>query len=279
MNVLKKHCLKYIYICVLILSCTVSAQEVSKTSGGNDFADDDRKQGSAISLEGKTYVLTVFTGNNQWEQKAIDNFYNTSNEAFAWLRREALRYNKKITFTKGSYGTPDPIEYDIASGTGSGRESIDVVYNVMKKIGYSRPLDFVQWSKETMGCSNCFVIVVVDKPGRSYSLTYNNKYEKEKFFLEGVVVYTRYEDGSPLCAASIAHEICHLFGAEDLYENFKQTKENELVARKLYPNDIMLRTSCMINKLTIDEMTAWFVGLTDDEKEWYKDFLRFKEQK
>ena len=57
MNVLKKHCLKYIYICVLILSCTVSAQEVSKTSGGNDFADDDRKQGSAISLEGKTFNI------------------------------------------------------------------------------------------------------------------------------------------------------------------------------------------------------------------------------
>ena len=232
----------------------------------------NRKQGSAETLEGSTYVLTVFTG-NQWEETDVAFFNNIRNEALEWLSKEALRYGKELTFTNGSFGISDPVEFDIESGTGSGKESVDIIWKVMKEIGYSSPLVFEEWAKEKTGCKNCIVLVVANKTGRSYSIGYNELYNKEKFFLEGAVFFTKYQDGRHICAASIAHEICHLFGAEDLYETFRQTKENELIAREKYPNDIMLRTSFTIEELTIDEMTAWFIGLSDKEESWYRDFI------
>jgi hypothetical protein len=237
---------------------------------------DRRKQGSAKVLEGRIYVLTIITGDRQWSQNVTDSVFGMIRTAQQWLSQQASRYGKTVTFENGCFGHPTPIAFDIASGTGSGKESVDVIWQLMKKIGYERPIDFTTWAKEKAGCDSSLVLVFADKPGRSYAISYHEDYDKEKYYLEGVVLFTKYNTGCQLMPAGIAHEICHLFGAEDLYETFKQTKENELLARKLYPNDIMLRVSYNINELRIDEMTARFMGLTDVEKQWYKQFLNQK---
>lgn len=237
---------------------------------------DRRNQGSAKVLEGRIYVLTIITGDRQWSQNVTDSVFGMIRTAQQWLSQQASRYGKTVSFENGCFGHPTPIAFDIASGTGSGKESVDVIWQLMKKIGYERPIDFTTWAKEKAGCDSSLVLVFADKPGRSYAISYHEDYDKEKYYLEGVVLFTKYNTGCQLMPAGIAHEICHLFGAEDLYETFKQTKENELLARKLYPNDIMLRVSYNINELRIDEMTAWFMGLTDVEKQWYKQFLNQK---
>lgn len=234
---------------------------------------DKKNQGSAKILSGNTYVLLIYTGAGRWEKKKYDEFFIKVLEAQRWLTQQAKRYGKSLSFVNGCFGNPNPIDFDIASGTGSGNESVDYVWELMKKIGYQRPLDFAKWAKEKADCDNALVMVVVDQAGRDYAISYDTTNDKEKYYLEGAVLYTRYLDGREICSASIAHEICHLFGAVDLYQTFKQTKENEALARKLYPNDIMLRTSYNINELVIDEMTAWFVGLSHNEKKWFRDFI------
>ena len=108
-------------------------------------------------------------------------------------------------------------------------------------------------------------------------MAYNNAYDKKMYFLEGSMMYNSFENGQPECAASIAHELCHLFGAEDLYATFIQTEENEARARELFPDDIMLKVSYDISTLKIDRLTAWLVGLTDEKEDWYEDFL-YKEE-
>ena len=65
--------------------------------------------------------------------------------------------------------------------------------------------------------------------------------------------------------ASVNHELLHLFGAEDLYEE-KSTGENAAraaIAKIHYPNDIMLAGS---NK-SIGAYTAYAVGWTDEAPE------------
>ena len=104
-------------------------------------------------------------------------------------------------------------------------------------------------------------------------MAYKDEYDRKKYFLEGTILYTSYEEGVPGCAAGIAHELCHLFGAEDLYATFIQTAENEARARELFPDDIMLRVSYDISTQKIDKLTAWLVGLTDDMEDWYMSFL------
>ena len=232
------------------------------------WSEDNRNQGSAKTLSGKTYVLTIFTGVNQWSKKDYDAFFSKVHEAQQWLTQQAKRYGEFLSFVNGNFGYPEPIDFNIARGTASGKESVDYIRLLMKQIGYQSPLDFVRWAKE-----NALVLVVANKTGTSYAISYNESYDKEKYYLEGAIMFTKYLDGGENCAASIAHEICHLFGAEDLYETFQQTKDNEELARKLYPNDIMLRTSYNINELEINEMTAWFVGLSNNEKKWYRGFI------
>ena len=224
-----------------------------------------KNQGSAKALSGQIYVLTVFTGQRAWAQADADSFYNKLYEALRWLTKQVRRYGKNVSFKHGFYGLPSPVTYEIGKGSLSG----GVIWQMMQHFGYRDVPSFAEWARREQGCDNCLVLMVVDKPGRSSAIAYSDNYDRSKYFLEGAVCYTHHENGLELSTASIAHEICHLFGAEDLY----QPKAIEQRARQLYPDDIMLRVSYNIDELSIGEMTAWFMGLSDVEKPWYRSFL------
>ena len=237
-----------------------------------------RYQGSAPALDGKIYVLTCYVSETGWTTEEAEEYHALVLEAENWLVEQAKGYGKEVSFENGSYGVEKPLLMDhIVSGSGSGNEPIDLVGKVMTMMGFDSGLDFVFWVKSNTDCTSCLVLIVAKKPGRGYSMAYNNLFSLEKYFLEGSMLYTNYESGKPACAAGIAHEMCHLFGADDLYETFAQTKENEERARELFPDDIMRATSYNINSRKIDRLTAWLVGLTDEMEDWYTSFLTKRE--
>lgn len=233
-----------------------------------------RNQGSAPALSGKIYVLTCYVSETGWSDQEVDSITDLILEAEDWLVEQAGNYGKDVTFVNGTEGLDTPLLYDhIVSGTGSGDEPVDLVSKLMPKIGFKNGLEFTKWVHNYTDCDGCMVLIVANKPGRGYSMTYNNSYDAKTYFLEGAMLYSSYSDGRPYCAASIAHEMCHLFGAEDLYATFIQTEENEARARELFPDDIMLGVSYDINEKKIDRMTAWLIGLTDEMEDWYLDLL------
>lgn len=235
--------------------------------------NDYRNLGSAKALVGRVYVLTIYTGNQPWEDYKVHSITKNVHEALEWLSQQVQRYGKTVSFVNGCYGYPSPIDYYIKRGEGSGNESSDVIWELMNKIGYQSTESFIKWTKEEAHCDSAIVLAFVDKKGRSYALPYVKGLDEKKYFLEGAVLFTEYNEGGEICSASIAHEICHLFGAVDLYETYLQTKANAMTATMFYPNDIMRHISYNINELRIGEMTAWFMGLTDVEKGWYKQFM------
>lgn len=246
------------------------------SSGAKEI--DDRNQGSAPVLSGKIYVLTCFVSETGWSDEEADSCSALILEAEEWLVAQARNYGKDVTFVNGTVGLNTPLLFDsIVSGTGTGDEPVDLVSKLMPKIGYKNGLKFVDWVSKNTDCTSCLVLMVANKPGRGYSMAYNNSYDAKMYFLEGAMLYSSYSDGRPNCAASIAHEMCHLFGAEDLYATFIQTEENEARACELFPDDIMLRVSYDISTLKIDRLTAWLVGLTDEMEDWYLDFLYLEE--
>ena len=89
--------------------------------------------------------------------------------------------------------------------------------------------------------------------------------------MEGIMIYDHSEDGETP-SSGIAHEILHLFGAWDLYENYMQSKAIEELALYLFPNSIMLRISQNINELIIDPVTAWLIGWNKNPESWYEAF-------
>ncbi|MBR5170435.1 MAG: hypothetical protein IKW85_07695 [Muribaculaceae bacterium] len=233
-----------------------------------------RYQGSAPALDGKIYVLTCYVTETSWTDEEIASCRVMIHEAEDWLASQAEAYGRDVSFQNGSFGIETPlIMNQIVSGKGVGDEPVDLVSKVMKKIGYVNGLEFVDWVHSNTDCTGCLVLIVANKPGRGYSMAYRDDYDRKKYFLEGTMLYTSYEEGDPYCAASIAHEMCHLFGAEDLYATFVQTEENEALARELFPDDIMLKVAYDIDTLKIDNLTAWLIGLTDDMEDWYMSFL------
>ena len=253
---------------LIFLVLGVTALDAKPKNIGN------RNQGSARTLEGKIYVLTCYVSETGWTQDEVEEYSALVQEAEDWLVAQAKNYGKEVSFENGTAGLEKPLLFDeIVSGNGVGDEPVDLVYKVMKKMGYKNGLDFIDWLNDTIDCDGGLVLIVANKPGRGYSMAYKDTFDPRMYFLEGTMLYTSYSDGKPDCAASIAHEMCHLFGANDLYATFAQTAENEACARELFPDDIMLRVSYNINSLKIDKLTAWLIGLTDEMEEWYTSFL------
>jgi hypothetical protein len=111
---------------------------------------DKWRAGSAYSLSGKTYVLTVFISETEWAYQEKKEIYDKIYEAEKWLTNQALVYNKKISFSGGNFGLNKTIKVDqIVVGTGSGNEPTDLVSKVLKKIGYKSNMEFVDWVKKT----------------------------------------------------------------------------------------------------------------------------------
>jgi len=228
--------------------------------------------GSAVKLQGISYMLTVFISESDWDYREKCSIYERIYEARKWLVNEASRYGKYISFIGGHYGLNNNIILDdIPVGTGSGNEPTDIVTKVLKKIGYVNSLQFFEEVKKRKKCENVFALIVANKSGRGYAIPFAHGFNKETYFLEGTILYEN-NFGSKIMSAEIAHEILHLFGAWDLYTNYLQSNDRELKARQLFPDDIMLRTSRNIYDLKIDKLTAWLVGLTDYKEDWYEWF-------
>jgi hypothetical protein len=231
------------------------------------------RAGSAYSLSDKIYVLTIFISETDWIYDEKIKLYNKLFEAQNWLIKEAKKYSQNIKFEGGHFGLDKTVIVDnIQEGTGSGNEPVDIVSSILNKVGYQRNLDFVNWVHQNTDCKNSLVLIFANKKGIGYAMQYNNEMDKEKYFLEGCILFKQYFDGRELASASIAHEFLHLFGAWDLYKTFQQTKDKEKKARKYFQNDIMLRTSYNINELEIGKLTAWLVGLSSYKEEWYEWF-------
>jgi hypothetical protein len=251
-----------ILIALIITSCT---QNVGKW-----------RAGSSYNLIGKIYTLSCFVSgpNDEWTYNEKLEMLNLLNESQKWISKEALKYSISVDFNEsGNFGLNNDIKLPfIERGNGSGNESVDWVSKVFYKIGYKSNLDFDSWIKKNTNANNYNVIIFVKGKGRSYAMPYSSEMEKEKKYVEGAVLYEKYSGNEKMCSSSIAHEILHLYGAWDLYKTYAQSESNELKAKRLFPNSIMLRTSYNINELDIDSLSAWLVGWNKYPKEWYETF-------
>lgn len=263
---MKKSVFNRLSVLLLFLMLGVSSWGAQKV--GN------RYQGSAPSLNGRIYVLTCYISETGWTDTEVEEYNALIQEAEDWLVTQAANYGKEVSFVNGTAGIKTPLLFDdIVSGNGVGNEPVNLVSKVMKKMGYKNGVEYLSWLNDTIDCDACIVLMAANKPGRGYSMAYKDSYDSKMYFLEGTILYTSYPGGQANCAAGIAHEMCHLFGAEDLYATFLQSEENEARARELFPDDIMLRVSYDINELKIDKLTAWLVGLTEEMEDWYMSFL------
>ncbi len=221
--------------------------------------------GSAKYLYGKVHNVIIFISSSDFSKKLQDEQLGYISEAQEFLQKEAKRYGKKVEFSNSYFGYDGKpiLVQDIETGQGRGNERVDWVSFLLDLMN-TTPLEFYNDIKKQYQVDHVFVTIIANQPGRGYAFAYEPHFDKQKYFLEGIMQYTSYENGQKNCSASYAHEFLHVFGAWDLYETFKVSKNQSDLAKKLYPDDIMLATSYNIYSRKIDNLTAYLVGLHDE---------------
>ena len=129
--------------------------------------------------------------------------------------------------------------------------------------------------KEELNVKQVAYLLAINKDGRSYKLYHSQssierQYEFCVFFSQSI------GHTDTTCYSTIAHEILHLFGAEDYYDPYGDYPERETLAQKLYPDDIMFSTVTDVNDVNVGNYTAYSVGWTNQLPEecntdkWWK---------
>jgi hypothetical protein len=185
-----------------------------------------------------------------------------------FLEAQAKEYGKSLTIHTKGYSTV-PSKYS---------QQLDLIYDGTVISGDSHMGKYEMLSyfdaagifgvdaDAPLGCAA--ILTVVDKEGVSYA--YQETNDEKNFGTELAIVFTNYPglhidfDDNTVMAATVAHEILHIFGAKDLYEP-------ELLAEYAeykYLRDIMLYAD-NIKRAQIDKFTAYCIGWLDEAPEIY----------
>ena len=232
--------------------------------------------GSIESLQGEVAALICFieTSDNPWTDIEKKESQNSVNVACNWLENQALRYGVSLVIEERNLNNVNSLVFEfVEEGKGSGKERVDWVYQVVKKIGYKNSKQAYRMLKKKYGCNQFFILVLTKESGVSYSMRYAKGYNTKKYYTEGSIIFKNYHQYAPTPDASISHEILHLCGAWDLYKTYAQKSDRQAKASILYPNDIMLRVDHNIESLNVDVLTAWLIGWNKNEEdvfEWFR---------
>ena len=222
-----------------------------------------RNVGSAKKLLGTTYSMIFFVSDHQssWTKNEKKQMLQLLVDAEDWLVEQGKGYGQSLVFDHGLFGWEEDIKLaSIPEGTRSGNEDVRLTNKIIRVVGYQNQQQILDQIK----ADNIQLLFFFKKDGVSYSFPFEKGLSKE-FYLEGMAIYHQFRPKVPQCRSCIAHEILHVFGAWDFYKSFQTTQAQEYRAKKDFPNSVMLRTSYTIKELTIDPVTAWRIGWSEQE--------------
>ena len=221
--------------------------------------------GSATYLRGRNVLISLFVTTPE------SSF--SDNEKAAALEKvgTAVSYLEKQA---ASYGVEAEFVYDFA-------EHPDLVLEVQTDFAINEEEDFVDrldeeialWKEELVSyekvkasyeADGIAMLIYVNNPGISYAIVYDGTDSQQ----ETVILFTQdyYRPGKAEAATVYAHEILHLFGAHDLYEEAEFTREVPEYVALTYPEEIMYTVEESGGKITaeISEITAYHLGWIEE---------------
>lgn len=246
----------------LILALTNTAQAASMRPAYNS--------GNCRRLAGKPFVMVIYLDDDvsSWtEEEVLAYDQNLIAPALDFLDDNAAKWDVDLCMKTGyfaTYGHPyRPVKYNgVIEDFSDGNISQDILDQAALSIGYASKEDMHDKLVEFAGTEQIAYVVMVDKGGRSYSCPRKgrNRTPGDDYELEYAVVYSGFTDTSRDSASdTVAHELLHLFGAEDFY----YPESREALAEKYYPEDIMLCAMSDLSCFTLGAYTAYTLGWTD----------------
>ena len=221
--------------------------------------------GSAKYLEGRNllYSLFVDTPQSTWSDEEKEVTLLNLNRAALYIEETAQEYgqetelvcdwqeNEKLTGRAA-------VDFDIA-------DDKDFLDRLDQEIGvWVESLVDYEAMMEEYDAEGIALLVFVNNPGTSYAIVYDGMDNPK----ESVVFFA----GEP--PAVYAHEILHLFGAHDLYQDAEYTKEITDYLQEAYPSEIMRTVTGRKGEIfeetivnTVSPVTAYHLGWIDEIEE------------
>ena len=238
-----------------------------------DFESVFRDTGSVKKLEGRILVLTLYVAEHKWLVENKKKVERSIRDAEEWLEGLCMTgYGKEVRFVNSERELTPPMEDSLSEDLLKNSYSVEAYLQILG----IPAADFRSWGKETFGCEQSLLLIVFNKEGRSYAMpdvsaslvtfTISDKPEGAYLF---------HSLSSPVSPTIVAHEMLHLFGAMDLYEEMGSALDKERADRikSLYPKEIMRTTALPLDEVTVSPLTAWLVGLTEKREDWFDVFL------
>lgn len=240
-----------------------------------------RNGGVCKNLTQDAKVLLVFVNDNEssWTRNEINRFISDLvDPALEYIEYHAGQYGYSISLEDCSYydnaGNIRALQFDGTISDGNDPlVSIlipDMLRLVRETYGFSNDTEIVEDVRAYSGTEQVAVVFCLDKPGRSFSNAQGTGTET----VESSMLYTSYK-GADSRASVFAHELMHLFGAEDMYGEDGKRENRYAMAKAMHPNELFCGEQWNLYDNTISSFTAYAVGWLDtlpaeyDVPEWW----------
>ena len=188
------------------------------------------KLGSAKNLEGKNLIYSLFvdTPDAKWTDRDKKKALKNLEIAKEYIETEAKSYHKKVDLVVDFEENEDltgsaRINFSLKDG-----EDYEEALDEEIAAWLDEQIDYEALTKEYKA-KGIATIVFVNHKGSTYAICYDGVDNPQ----ESLVMF------AGEVPAVYAHEILHLFGAHDLYEDAEYTEEVCEYVKKAYPGEIM----------------------------------------
>ncbi len=258
------------FLCFVDLRPLFRPKKPEPTIITTPITDQTRKnhnKGSCYDMESNLcyFVIHLDDKESSWNEKEKTEFIEKKFlVSLDYLSQKATDYSVTISTQYKSLTDSDTkIIYDgiIESDVVENGSQEDILNQVASSLGYKSPEEMDASLKKETSIEQIAYLIIVNKEGRSYKYSYTPENSKQIEFCVFFDDSLKFDNTT--CCSTIAHEILHLFGAEDFYNPYGEMPQREKLAKELYPNDIMLTLVNDVNNAKIGAYTAYAVGWTD----------------
>lgn len=217
--------------------------------------------GPASTLKGKIaliYVYLVDSGSNGWSLRDRSHVQNTWQLSQDWLENMASKYGSHIKFSHRLFVLdkhPQLSRLQVGDA-GSKHKNVDQLTSlVARHFGFPDILAFIERIRQEEHADQAMLMFHLARDGRSFASRCMRRCSGQGEYVV-LLESTRSKNWQSLQYAQ-AHESLHLFGADDLYNISK--------AKYYAVRDIMNYPSSQLQASTLEELTAWSVGLATNK--------------
>lgn len=234
----------------------------SDTSWESNDLKHGQNEGSAKSLRGNCLVVNVFIDDrtSSWSDDEVETVLHYMDDSVLFLENEAARYGVELELY--STDKEHSVYFKTSRNITTSLENYLWIELLFADTTYRTLAGCVESYFDLESYDNWCVMLHIDKNGRSYALPCNSDYyDHEIYYSERAVMYysadTSYEYYS--VAGTYAHEMLHLFGANDLYDT-NVTDDTVKLLEHFFPNEIMRVVYNDLGTQAVSPYTAYRVG-------------------